>query len=61
MKKIVVSKQRQSREQISNPNANESLKVRQKKSRCVSYGKNKTVKDLGNGYSQIISRNNKNP
>lgn len=61
MKRIVVSNHRQSREHIANPNASESLNVRLKKSGCVKYGKNKTVKDLGNGYSQIISKKGEKP
>lgn len=54
MKKIVVSKHRQSREHMSNPNSNESLVIRQKKSGSVKYGKNKSVEDFGNGYSRIM-------
>jgi len=61
MKKIVVSKHRQSREHMSNPNSNESLVIRQKKSGSVKYGKNKSVEDFGNGYSRIMSKNGKNP
>lgn len=54
MKKIVVSKQRQSREHLSNPHTNESLNKRQKKSGCIAYSKKSTFEDLGNGYSRII-------
>lgn len=61
MKKIVVSKHRQSREYMSNPNSNESLVIRQKKSGSVKYGKNKSVEDFGNGYSRIMSKKGKNP
>lgn len=56
MKKIVVSKPRQSREHLSNPHANESLRKRQNKSGCITYSKKTTFKDLGNGYSKIIPK-----
>ena len=58
MKKIVVSKQRQSREYLSNPHSNKSLSERQNKSGCISYTKDVKYKDLGNGYSKIISKKN---
>ena len=61
MKRIVVSYHRQSREHIANPNVGENLSVRLKKSGCVKHGKNKTVKDLGNGYSKIISKKRGKP
>ena len=60
MKKIVVSKHRQSREFMANPNANMTLNLRQNKSGCVKYGKNKIIEDLGNGYARIISKKSRN-
>lgn len=59
--KIVVSKHRQSREHMSNPNSNESLVIRKNKSGSVKYGKNKSVEDFGNGYSRIVTNKGKKP
>lgn len=53
MKKIVVSKHRQSREKIVSPNSNNILSDRQNKSNCIKYGQNNVIEDLGNGYSRI--------
>lgn len=61
MKKIVVSKHRQSREKIVNPNSSNTLSDRQDKSGCVKYGQNRVIEDLGNGYSRIVSKKSKNP
>ncbi len=59
MKKVVVSNKRHSREHKSNPHAGIDIKSRLKKSNCIYYDKNTTLKDLGNGYSVVIqSKNN---
>lgn len=56
MKKVVVSKERRTREHTANPYAITNLDKRLKKSGCIRYGKNKKITDFGNGYMKISAK-----
>ena len=60
MKKVVISNKRYSREYKTNPHASEDLKKRLKKSNCLYYDTNTAIKDLGNGYSLVMKKENNN-
>lgn len=54
MKKIIKKQNRLSRELLTNPFPNETLKERLIKSKSIDYKRNYTIKDCGNGYIKII-------
>lgn len=56
MKKVVVSKERKTREYMANPHMNAKLNERLRKSGCTRYNRNKKITDLENGYLKIESR-----
>lgn len=56
MKKVVVSKERRTREYMANPHMDTNLDERLKKSGCCRYDKRKRITDLGNSYMKISAK-----
>lgn len=54
MKKVVVSKNRISRESLCNSFSNNTLRDRLIKSKAIDYNENYFIEDLGNDYIRIL-------
>lgn len=59
MKKIIKYKNRLSRENLSNPFPNTTLKKRLINSKAIDYKDNCTLVNLGNGYTKVIHKDEK--